>query len=297
MDDIAERIERVRRQWTGLREAERDERKFNPAEARIPGGKGGGRWTKGGATVGDAVKGALGTGTRASDLDERGKAALKTNLKKYRLTQRGLEDELESVVGLSHAGKSRQWYPQAHKYAESLGKKHGLSTEQAAGVISALSPRTKWPRNKVLAEHVLTEYKKYEGLSPVDAAHRIGGGLSANIAAAVRIARGEDVSTTLTGVKRRSFYNNILVPGKTDDVTVDQWMQEVASRVSKRKMTVDDALDFTNAHKTVTNGAGAGYISIADAVRAVAKRNGLSPDELQAIYWTEVSGSAEGSAG
>ena len=48
------------------------------------------------------------------------------------------------------------WYRAANKEAVILSKKFKISTETAAGVISALSPRNKWHRN-IIAAHTVCE--------------------------------------------------------------------------------------------------------------------------------------------
>lgn len=237
-------------------------------------------------------RGALSTGTM--ELSEKARAAVAANLKKHGLTQAAIESELEKSLTPSNVAAGKRWYPNANKYAAGLAAKHGVSMEQAVGVISAVSPRTPWPRNRALAERVLSQYKQHDGLSAEDAAARIGGGFKANLAVGVRIARGESIEATLTGTKRRCFFNNILAPGRTEDVTVDTWMQRAVMRTSSTGMDLDAAQDFIGANRAATNGAGAGYLAITQAARALADKHDLAPDEVQSAYWISVSGSTEG---
>jgi len=242
--------------------------------------------------------GLLSASPTGSKLTPAGRKAIRENLTAAKTTRQKIEAELESSlddpVRLEHA---KAWYPNANKYAEGLAAKHGVSTEQAVAIISAVSPRTPWPRNQTIAERILTHHKDYPStMAAEEVAARIGGGFKANLTPAVKIARGESIHTTLTGVKRRSFYNNILHPGQTDSVTVDTWMMEAVVRTSRNKaMTKDDAINFLNADKgVITHGAGSGYVAIADAVRNVAAKHGLSPDEVQSAYWIMTTGSTTG---
>lgn len=67
--------------------------------------------------------------------------------------------------------EAKDWYHGANKYAENLGKEHGVSTRQAAGVIATLSPQTDWNVNVNRAERALRILKDEKG-TPFDAAMR-----------------------------------------------------------------------------------------------------------------------------
>jgi hypothetical protein len=98
---------------------------------------------------------------------------------------------------------------------------------------------------------------------------------------------GQDIGKVLGGTKRRSFYNNIMWPGQTDDVTVDTWMTDAMARALG--MTHDQAASLA-AEKTKDFPDTIGYMLIADAVRDAAERMsavnpGVTPDVVQAGYW------------
>jgi hypothetical protein len=257
-----------------------DDRKFNPQQLRDPRT---GKWMRG-----------LATGTRMVDLSPKGKVAVAANDAKYGVTRKALEAELESKLTAAGLMKAKHWYPDARTFNEGLAKRSGLSVEQATAITAAVSPRTPWPRNRRLAERVALTHKQYTDADPRAAARRMGGGLSLNLGAGVAIARGGSIDAHLTGAKRRSFYNNMLLPGRTDDVTVDTWMQRMAMTVAGKPMSLDDSVDYLTNARAATDGVGAGYVSIAEAVRAVAARRGVSPDEVQAAYWIAVAGGEQG---
>jgi hypothetical protein len=191
------------------------------------------------------------------------------------------------------AARAGAWYFEANAFARELSERHNVSVEIAAGVISAVSPRMPWLRNKTVADAVLGSFRQYGKLSAMDAAKEIGMALSANVCMAVRIARGEDIETTLTGIKRRSFYNNIVAPMTSDAVTVDTWvMVAFCNTTGTDKAT---ALRYITACEKGLDGAGAGYVVISEAVREVASAKGLMPHAVQALYWVSVSGSFDGS--
>lgn len=203
-------------------------------------------------------------------------------------------NEIESKVSRASLKLGAKWYREANAFAYGLAVKYDIQIATVAAVISALSPRMGWVRNKKIAEHVIAEYDalcaaRQDHKDAEWIAGQIKGALSANILMAVRILKGWDIDTVLTGTKRRSFYNNIVSAGTSDDVTIDTWMQRVAMAVSPDQgMDLDDSLRFLNARK------GKGYIAIAVAVRAVAKRMNVPPSTVQAAYWIAASGSVHG---
>ena len=96
----------------------------------------------------------------------------------------------------------------------------------------------------------------------------------------IDIALGADIDSVLGGVKQRSFFNNIVWPGQTDDVTVDTWMFDTLAQ--GLHLTRDQAA-FMGRERA--GGAVLGYMIAADATRDAAKRLGVSPDAVQAAYW------------
>lgn len=188
--------------------------------------------------------------------------------------------------------ESAEWYPMAHSFAKSLADAYGVSLEVASGVIAAASPRMPWLRNKTVAETVIRDSGKYAEMTALEAAKEMNLGLSVNIAMAIRILRAGTVAGILTGIKRQSFYNNIVSPAGIDSVTVDTWMMMVYCHVTGKGKDV--ALKFIRANEKALNGTGAGYIAIAEAVRVAASTLGMTANAIQAVYWVAVSGSFNG---
>ena len=58
--------------------------------------------------------------------------------------------------------RAMQWYDGANKVANEFGQRYGLSTEQAAGVMAALSPQMDWFKNVTLAERVMDTMKNHQ---------------------------------------------------------------------------------------------------------------------------------------
>lgn len=190
------------------------------------------------------------------------------------------------------ASESAAWYIEANEFAVKLAAQYEMSVSKVAGVIAAVSPRMPWLRNKKVAEAIVSTYAKYDDLSAIDAAKEIGLALSANVAMAVKICRGEAIADVLTGTKRRSFYNNIVAPSGIDSVTVDTWMMVAYCNVaSVDKKTAEK---FIRSNETALGGTGAGYFVIAEAVREVARTLNMTANAIQAVYWVAVSGSFNG---
>jgi HK97 family phage portal protein len=241
-----------------------------------------------------SAPGTVTTRSRLSDLDDKGRAAVADSMKQWGITEASLDADIASRITPESLEEGRNWYREAKQFNSDLAKKSGLTVEQTTAITSAVSPRMPWPRNKVIAERIAMQSRNFgSDVDDLTAAKRIGGALSANMKPAVAIARGKSIEDTLSGVKRRSFYYNMLRPGETDDVTVDVWMMRGARQASSKQMSDEDALKFVNARKGAT-GVGAGYIAISESVRRVAADKGLSTEEVQAAYWVHIAGSKDG---
>ncbi len=191
------------------------------------------------------------------------------------------------------AKESAEWYPMANRFAVSLSETYGVSVECAAGVIAAVSPRMPWLRNKVVAETIISDFRKYDRMDAIDAAKEMCMCLSANVAMAIRILRAGTVAGILTGIKRQSFYNNIVDPYGNDSVTVDTWMVEAYCHASGADKAT--ALKFIRANEKALSLTGAGYVAIAEATRIAASTLGMTANAVQAIYWVALSGDFNGS--
>lgn len=152
------------------------------------------------------------------------------------------------------------WYHEAGELAFHLGRNTGYGKSAAAAVISHLSPRTTWARNRSGAISLMVYGEHYDGI--------IGANLD-RARAALDVAKdreyGADLSDTFGGDKTRAFYRNIL--GDTEAVTVDVWAARVVG--------VDESL---LKRKGV-------YDAIAEAYRIAARDAGVEPATMQATTW------------
>ena len=58
--------------------------------------------------------------------------------------------------------RAMQWYDGANKVANEFGQRYGVSTEQSAGIMAALSPQMDWFKNVTLAERVMDTMKNHQ---------------------------------------------------------------------------------------------------------------------------------------
>lgn len=163
--------------------------------------------------------------------------------------ERATADDLAQGLG---------WYELARDIADSFD---GVTREQGAGVIAAMSPMMSWGANITIARRLIARYVagKPQPLS--------GFGLGANVAKAWAILRGEAPLVVLRAPKTRSFYQNIM--GDPDAVTIDRWAVRAAEGDPTHPGTVSNAQ----------------YGRYADAYREAAVELDVHPRELQAAVW------------
>lgn len=169
------------------------------------------------------------------------------------------------------------WYDRFYVLAATLADRHGVSTEDAAGVLAILSPRCSVGTSVVVADRLLASYVA----NGPDTARWVGGVLPANVERAVDHLLGDDRALamdpgTLTPARKvRSFARNILGDGNA--VTVDVWATRAAG-------------------STLEQPSGGAYVAIAEAYRAVARRYGWSARDTQAVVWCAVRSDIDAAA-
>ena len=292
-------------------------RKFDDSQPRDDHG----RWTSGGAlTVRD-----LADPTKkfpeprelpVFGLTQAAQDEVYSRLERVGITHAALCEEIANRIGPANSelmNEAIAWYPEAHDSAASIaGSSDGrIDQEHAEGVIAALSPQMEWDSNLKAAEQ-LTAYVasgNADGKTPEAAALDFINQQAAsaaeldqgkmfqtadNVTKAMAIAMGGSIDDNLTGMKVRSFFNNIDDPNDTRDVTIDTHMAKVLTAVSpgleKTGTTNGSALGLLNASsaKEGQQYGGAGYIAISEAVRSVSSQLGVPPDAVQAAYWLSV---------
>jgi hypothetical protein len=112
------------------------------------------------------------------------------------------------------------WYEKAENKIESLAAEYGVTKEQAAGVVAALSPLKSWETNLELAEEFLQLNKKGAQRS------QFKGHFGGNVEKAYRILQGDDpravLGATGRGQKVMNFYEALT--GNKEATVIDTHM-------------------------------------------------------------------------
>lgn len=154
------------------------------------------------------------------------------------------------------------WYRVAHAEAVALSGRHGLTVDQAAGIIAALSPQTGWEENLRIAELFCTDQ------SSVHTADACG--------KALRILQGAEPLSVLGGRKVRSFFRNISEPNRAGAVTIDRHAAAILCGV--------DTPTWNRLHQKTLERKH--FYRLATGVyRAEARRLSLLPHQVQAVAW------------
>lgn len=161
------------------------------------------------------------------------------------------------------------WYNEAREYSILLSNEFELPQLTCAGVISALSPNNRWPRNKIDAHIVLTAVKNNISFQDVKVCT-----YNRNKIKAFRIAEG-DKQILEESPKTYSFAHNISGLN-TDKVTIDKWHLRA---VQTSSMTPKECKD-TITHKQ--------YRNLEADCQKVAKKHNINPSAFQAIIWITI---------
>lgn len=160
------------------------------------------------------------------------------------------------------------WYLNANIWCEYMAVKYGVSAYKVASVLSALSPRNKWERNKVDAEAVIKTWR--EGGSPEDVSVcTFTGNKNKAFDILNSIAEIEPKS-----LKTRAFLLNIAYLDP-EAVTIDVWHL----RACFDRMIVPKSLTPTI------------YDQLQKLTIGLAKERGIRGYEFQAVVWGSVRGS------
>lgn len=168
------------------------------------------------------------------------------------------------------------WYHIANLEAKKLSMEFGVTVGQAAGIIAALSPNQSWLTNLNAVRTLLQAVK--DGKQPGDIKIPAYG---LNKLKGFQIALGAKPSKVLGGLKVRAFYQNILRPNSSLEVTVDGHAYSVWHGTRFRVTDGDN-----KAGQKIPNLAKMGrYDAIAEDYREVARQLGLQPWQVQAVTW------------
>lgn len=168
------------------------------------------------------------------------------------------------------------WYRDARSFCEALSASYGVSYNQVAGVVAALSPSTRWDLNKRQAEALVRAYSEGGDLDGVTVST-----YDRQAAKARAIIRGSDSRAVIRkalGVrafKTQAFYDN-LTNDQIDSVTVDRHIIAAAG--------------FENEWVRAARWC---YDLLTNVIRDIAVKRGERPHQTQAIIWVTYKRLAE----
>lgn len=151
------------------------------------------------------------------------------------------------------------WYEDASSTASALAAEHGLTLDQVAGIIAALSPQTAWPQNLDKARELISTGDTY--------------GFGRARSKARRILAGESPDDVLAGPKERAFYETIAAPARATSVVIDRHAYDA----------VIGAIGTDRSRKQLER-KGA-YDAVSDVYRDAARLLGLRPHVVQGVVW------------
>ena len=159
------------------------------------------------------------------------------------------------------------WYKEAHQFSRYLSDKYKTPLNRVIGIISALSPRLNWDKNKEIAEFFLETNKVIR-----DNGKQIHMTVPCNKAKLIRLNDDEQyILDTLSGDKTKSFYLNIKYPDREVNVTVDRHAIAIAlGRIATQK-------EHSLTKKS--------YKCFEDCYKWTAEQLGIRPLLLQSITW------------
>ena len=156
----------------------------------------------------------------------------------------------------------QRWYQDARALAVELANTCGLSIEQAAGVMAALSPREHWQR---LYVRLVRWTQASQAGQPITSELTIGTG--SNQYKAQQILAGAPIGAQCSGPKVLAFYRAIL--GDEQAVPIDCHAHRAAIGRNAPELLQ------RKGHRQ----------DVQDAYTAVARQFGETPRECQAIIW------------
>lgn len=159
------------------------------------------------------------------------------------------------------------WYFDVNDYCKTLSEMHNVPLIKVAGIMSALSPNTTFALNiksleaflKTKGNCKVTTYngQKNKALTILNSHDNIS---------------IDEIKTILGGLKTQAFFDNIVRPETSQDVTIDLWMirwAKIEGSLTPKK-----------------------YRDASNKIKDLAKSLNLLPHQVQAKLWVDIRGKA-----
>jgi hypothetical protein len=238
----------------------------------------------------------------------------------YGVSITDLRDKMAAYVDQDAIDHAESWYPSASQISTDLAAETGISKDRIATAFGICSPKCVWKDKKTGEgeERYVSEMARFIGrgttedgqviadMDPMEAflawkdeytrnntVLTLKGKpakpqlMNQNGAKGMAVMMGKlDPEDVLNDNKTRSFFDNIMDPGGTHEVTIDTHMGKVVEMVYG--VSAPDAIAFLGSTGgTVKKGnrvLGAGYV----AVRMIALEYDVPPDVAQAAFWEKI---------
>lgn len=192
----------------------------------------------------------------------------KTELKKKAKFTKNINHVLNKATS-SDFIEGEKWYRDARLFCFDVSRRYGVSFRKVCAILSALSPRNKWERNKIDCETIIMEcqglipYGKYATYGAmVEKAKRIYFSKVDSVATMLRLLNGQKIS---------AFFLNIY-DFNSDCVTVDSWIQLISLG---EYLAVDKRPSLKKSD----------YKLVSEVIKEIASTNKVAPPVMQAILW------------
>ncbi len=169
--------------------------------------------------------------------------------------------------------KGERWYADALTFCSAVAQSTGLSVSTVAGVVAALSPNNRWPRNQADAERLC---RAFSAGTISDAAAVKVSTFNGNKSKALQILAGAQPLEVLGGLKVRAFYDCILgnaavcVDGHAYAIWLGSYVPTTKTPKLSPKLYESIAAAYGHAAQTINAAMGTVY----------------SAAQVQAITWT-----------
>lgn len=186
--------------------------------------------------------------------------------------QKRFDRNIQAVLNQTNATdfvEGAKWYRDARLWAYGVSKEYGVSFRKVCAMLAALSPRSKWERNKLDCQNLIAFLT---GNAPMPKCSTYG----AMVRKAISIFESKDDSTQamtdlLNGPKITAFFLNIY-DSASERVTVDTWIHQVALG---QYLEVEKRPALTRKD----------YSLIENLIKEISATKKVAPPVLQAVLW------------
>lgn len=178
-----------------------------------------------------------------------------TELLKYPSVIKDNINEILEQSTLKEHQEGASWYHEALSFCNSLSTKYKVPVMNIVGLVSCLSPKCEWNRNKIIAESYL-KGRKYGTRVQLNKCERI-----------LRAKSYSEIAGILHGPKTKNFFGAILYPNDPKFTVIDVHMIQLCTGIHTDRISTYQ------------------YKLLKPIVQDVAKDYNMTPSTLQSVLW------------